>query len=70
MKKYVCCFISLMVGVDFPGFMNKDGSVEANFNYIVSLMNLVESKTLMLLQFMALHHFYSINPVFLLYLCT
>lgn len=59
-----------MVEVGFLGFMNKDGSVERNFNYIAILMTLGESKILMLLRFMAFHHFYSVDPVFFLYLCT
>lgn len=56
--------------VGFPGFMNKDGSVKANFNYIASLMNLGASKTLLLLQFMTIHYFYSVDQFFLLYLCS
>lgn len=37
--------VSITYGEGWPsGFMNKDGSVEANFNYIASLMNLVSQQ--------------------------
>lgn len=51
--------------VGFPGFMDKGGRVEANFNYITTLMNLGEPDTLILLQLTALRNFCSIDPVFL-----